>query len=63
MVRRGSFIAGLLLGAVLSAFALAAAMIYFFTGKLVSIQSASGKVGLRLNDLALQEVMAREGEA
>ena len=62
MVRRGSFIAGLLLGSALSAFALGAAMIYFFTGKLVSIRSASGKVSLELNDPALQEVVAREGE-
>ncbi len=63
MVRRGSFIAGLLLGSALSAFALGATMVYFFTGKLVSIHSGSGKVSLKLNDLALQEVVAREGEA
>jgi hypothetical protein len=60
MVRRGSFIAGLLLGSALSAFALGAAMVYFFTGKVLSVRSASGKVSLELNDLALQEVMVRE---
>jgi hypothetical protein len=60
MVRRVSFLSGLLLGSGLCAFFLGAALVYFFTGKVVSITSGPQGVRLKLNDLALQEIAPEE---
>jgi hypothetical protein len=60
MVRRVSFLGGLLLGSGLCAFFLGAALIYLFTGQVVSIVSSSEGVRLKLNDLAFQEVARGE---
>ena len=47
MVRRTAFFGGLILGSSLCAWLCAAALSYFFTGKIASIQSGGGK-GLRV---------------
>jgi len=60
MVRRVSFLSGLLLGSALCAFFLGAALIHFFTGKFVSITSGPEGIGFRLNDPALQETAHEE---
>ena len=60
MVRRASFLSGLLLGSGLCAFMLGAALIYFLTGKFVSIATGPQGVQLRLSDLALEEVAGKK---
>ena len=60
MVRRVSFLSGLLLGSGLCAFFLGAALIFFLTGKLVSITSGPEGIRLKLNDLTLQETAHEE---
>ena len=47
MFRRNAFLGGLVLGSSLCAWLLAAALVYFFTDKIASIQTGRGK-GLRL---------------
>jgi len=47
MARRTAFLGGLFLGCSLCAWLLAAVLVYFFTGKIASIQAGGGK-GLRL---------------
>ncbi len=60
MVRRLSFLGGLLLGSALCAWFLGAALVFLFTGKLISLQTGSQGVKVRLNDLSLHEVWSRE---
>ena len=60
MVRRVSFLSGLLLGSGLCAFLLGAALVHLFTGEFVSIVSGPEGVRLKLNDLAFQEVARGE---
>ena len=60
MVRRVSFLSGLLLGSGLCAFFLGAALIYVFTGKVVSIVTGPEGTRLKLNDLALQEIAGKK---
>jgi hypothetical protein len=60
MVRRVSFLSGLLLGSGLCAFFLGAALIHLFTGQVVSIVSSSEGVRLKLNGLAFQETARGE---
>ena len=55
MIRRISFLSGLLLGSALCAGILGAALIYLFTGKVVSLQTGAEGFRLKLNDLALYE--------
>ena len=60
MVRRASFLCGLLLGSGLCAFLFGAALIYFLTGKFLSIATGPQGVQLRLSDLSLQELAGKE---
>ena len=55
MFRRISFLGGLLLGSALCAWVLGAALIYLFTGKVVSLYTGAEGFRLRLNDLTLRE--------
>ena len=60
MMRRIPFLSGLLLGSVLCAWLLGAALIYFLTGKVVSLYTGPDGTRLRLHDLSLHEIIAAE---
>jgi hypothetical protein len=62
MVRRVSFLSGLLLGSGLCAFLFGAALIYVFTGKVISFVTGPEGTRLKLNDLTFQEITGK-GEA
>ena len=62
MVRRISFLVGLLLGSGLCAWFLGAALVYFFTGQVLSLQTGSEGIKLKLHDLSFYESMPREEE-
>ncbi len=60
MIRRISFLGGLLLGSGLCAWFLGAALVYVFTGRLLSLQTGSEGIRLKLHELALRESLPRE---
>ncbi|HUT18745.1 MAG TPA: hypothetical protein VM366_06255 [Anaerolineae bacterium] len=60
MARRLSFLTGLLLGSGLCAWFLGAALIYLFTGKLLSLQTGHEGIQLKLQDPTYYEVVPRE---
>jgi hypothetical protein len=60
MARRLSFLTGLLLGSGLCAWFLGAALIYLFTGKLLSLQTGPEGIQLKLQDPTYYEVVSRE---
>ena len=63
MVRRVSFLSGLLLGSALCAWFLGGALVYVLTGKAISLWTGPEGVKVRLNDLALQEVLPGKEES
>jgi hypothetical protein len=60
MARRISFLVGLLLGSSLCAWLLGAVLVYLFTGQVLSLQTGSGGIKIRLQDLSFSEVLPRE---
>jgi hypothetical protein len=55
-----SFITGLLVGSCLCAWFLGAALVYLFTGKVLSVQSRADGIKLKLQDLAFYELVPKE---
>lgn len=62
MVKRLSFLSGLLLGSVLCAWFLGAALVYFLSGKLISLQTGSQGFKVALNEITLFETPAQVRE-
>jgi len=62
MVRRISFLSGLLLGSALCGWFLGGALVYVFTGQAISLWTGPEGVRVRLNDLALREVLPGKEE-
>jgi hypothetical protein len=60
MARRLSFLIGLLLGSGLCAWLLGAALVYLFTGKLLSLQAGPEGIQLTLQDPTYYEVVPGE---
>jgi hypothetical protein len=60
VVRRLSFLGGLLVGSGLCAWFLGAALTYIFTGRILSLQAGSEGIQLKLHELALRESLPRE---
>ena len=60
MARRLSFLIGLLLGSGICAWFLGAALVYLFTGKLLSLQSGPEGIRLHLHDPTYYEVVRDE---
>jgi hypothetical protein len=60
MARRLSFLIGLLLGSGFCAWFLGAALVYLFTGKLLSLQSGPQGIQLQLQDPTYYEVVRGE---
>jgi hypothetical protein len=60
MARRLSFLIGLLLGSGLCAWFVGAALIYLFTGKLLSLQTGPEGIHVNLHDPAYYEVVPAE---
>jgi hypothetical protein len=60
MARRLSFLIGLLLGSSLCAWFLGVALVYLFTGKLLSLQTRPEGIRLNLQDPTYYEVVPPE---
>jgi hypothetical protein len=60
VIRRISFLGGLLFGSGLCAWFLGSALVYVFTGRLLSLQAGSDGVQLKLHEPALRESLPRE---
>jgi hypothetical protein len=60
MIRKMSFITGLLVGSCLCAWFLGAALVYLFTGKVLSVQSRADGIKLKLQDLAFYKLVPKE---
>lgn len=60
MLRRISFLGGLLLGSCLCAWFLGAALVYFITGQALSLQTGPEGIKLKLQDLSLYESLPSE---
>ena len=60
MVRRLAFLIGLLLGSGVCAWFLGAALVYLFTGKLLSLQTGPEGIQLQLEDPTYYEVVRGE---
>ena len=60
MARRLSFLIGLLLGSGICAWFLGAALVYLFTGQLLSLDTGPDGIRLQLQDPTYYEVLRRE---
>ena len=60
MVRRLSFLTGLLVGSGLCAWLLGTALIYLFTGKILSVQTGEHGIQFALHDRAYGVIVPRE---
>jgi hypothetical protein len=60
VVRRVSFLSGLLLGSGLCAWFLGTALVYVLTGQLLSLKAGPGGFQLQLHDMTLRESLPRE---
>jgi hypothetical protein len=60
MARRLAFLIGLLLGSGVCAWFLGAALVYLFTGKLLSLQTGPEGIQLQLQDPTTYEVVRGE---
>ena len=60
MVRRLSFLTGLLVGSGLCAWLLGTALIYLFTGKILSVEIGQDGVQFALHDQAYGVIVPRE---
>jgi hypothetical protein len=60
MIRKMSFLTGLVVGSCVCAWFLGAALVYLFTGKVLSVQSRADGIKLKLQDLAFYELVPKE---